>query len=55
MFEILDELPLWQVELVWEYGHDRAMRAFRECRTPEHARAFLELERQMLEYRRWCK
>jgi hypothetical protein len=45
-FELLDQLLPWQIELVWEYGADRAMRAMREHPTPARASAALERERQ---------
>lgn len=54
-FEILDELPLWQAELVWEYGVDRTLRALRLYPTPKKARAALEAERRADEFYRWNK
>lgn len=53
LFEIIDELPLWQAELVWEYGADRTLRAVRHHPTPTQARRALEQERQMNEVLRW--
>lgn len=53
LFEIIDELPLWQVELIWDYGADRVLRAVRTNPTPARARAALEAERQRNEHERW--
>lgn len=52
--ELVDELPLWQAELIWEYGMDRAMLAIRQHPTPARARKALEAERLMREIARWA-
>jgi hypothetical protein len=45
-FEVLDQLPPWQIELVWDYGVDRTLRVVREHPTPARARVALEADRQ---------
>lgn len=54
LFDIIDELPLWQVELIWDYGVDRVLRAVREHPTPARARKFLEAQRLSNESLRWA-
>ena len=54
LFELIDELPLWQVELIWEYGVGRVLRAVRENPTPARARRYLEAERERNEEVRWA-
>lgn len=53
LFEIIDELPLWQVQLIWEYGVDRVLRCVKEHPTPSRAAAVLEAERLRNEEWRW--
>lgn len=53
LFEIIDELPLWQVELIWDYGVDRTLRMVRLHPTPARARKALEAERQSNQRLRW--
>ena len=53
LFEQLDDMPVWVVELVWDYGVDRVLRAIREHPTPERARKALETERQRNQEYRW--
>lgn len=53
LFEIIDALPLWQVELIWDYGVDRTLRAVREHSTPARARKALEAERVRNQEVRW--
>ncbi|TXH54328.1 MAG: hypothetical protein E6Q97_11260 [Desulfurellales bacterium] len=53
LFEIIDELPLWQVQLIWEYGVDRVLRCVKEHPTPSRAAAALEADRLRNEAVRW--
>ena len=53
LFEIIDDLPLWQVELIWDYGVDRVLRMAREHPTPARCRRALEAERQRNQAVRW--
>lgn len=53
LFDIIDDLPLWQVELIWDYGVDRVLRTVREHPTPARARKALEAERRRNERTRW--
>jgi hypothetical protein len=54
LFDLIDTLPLWQVELIWDYGVDRTLRMVREHPTPARARKALEAERQRNEALRWA-
>lgn len=54
IFDMMDELPLWQVELIWDYGVDRVLRQVREHPTPARARAALEAERCRNQAARWA-
>lgn len=53
LFDIMDQLPLWQVELIWDYGFDRVMRMVKEFTTPARARKALEAERERNQHHRW--
>ena len=50
LFEELDEMPEWQVQLVWEYGTKRTLEAIRRYPTPKAAREALERDRQARQY-----
>lgn len=54
LFDLIDELPLWQVELIWDYGVDRVLRMVREYPTPARARKALEAERRRNQEVRWA-
>lgn len=54
LFDLIDELPLWQVELIWDYGVDRVLRTVREYPTPARARKALEAERLRNQEVRWA-
>ncbi len=49
-FEQLDELPEWQVQLVWEYGYAATMRVLRTNPTPARAKAALEKDRRLRQF-----
>lgn len=51
---MMDEMPLWQVELIWEHGTETALQVIREFPTPVRAKAELERRRRAAEAARWA-
>lgn len=54
LFDLMDGLPLWQVQLIWEYGAARTLRMVRLHPTPVACQTALEAERLRNEAARWA-